>query len=57
MTLSIYDYTGKQVHQATWNKATGADSKNIDVNALSRGVYFVQLQSGTDLWVDKIVVE
>jgi minor extracellular serine protease Vpr len=57
MTLSIYDYTGKQVHQATWNKATGADSKNIDVNALSRGLYFVQLQSGTDLWVDKIVVE
>jgi hypothetical protein len=57
MTLSIYDYTGKQVHQSDWNKPSGAASKNIEVNTLSPGVYFVQLQSGTDLWVDKIVVE
>lgn len=57
MTLSIYDYTGKQVHQSDWNKPSGAASKHIEVNALSPGLYFVQLQSGTDLWVDKIVVE
>jgi minor extracellular serine protease Vpr len=57
MTLSIYDYTGKQVHQSDWNKPSGAASKNIEVNTLSPGVYFVQLQSGIDLWVDKIVVE
>jgi hypothetical protein len=58
MTLSIYDYTGKQVHQSDLEQSySGAASKNIEVNTLSPGVYFVQLQSGTDLWVDKIVVE
>ena len=57
MTLSIFDYTGKQVHQSDWNKPSGAASKKLDLNTLSPGVYFVQLQSGIDLWVDKIVVE
>ncbi len=57
MTVSVFDYTGKQVHQSIWNKPSGADSKIMDMSGLNSGVYFVQLQSGSDLWAVKIAVE
>lgn len=57
MTLAVFDYTGKQVYETVWNKPVGNDSKNIDLNELSHGVYFVQLQSGSDVWVEKLIVD
>jgi minor extracellular serine protease Vpr len=46
MTLSIYDYTGKQVHQSDWNKPSGAASKNIRFEHIKSGRIFCAIAIG-----------
>jgi D-alanyl-D-alanine carboxypeptidase len=55
-TIAITDINGKTVYEAT-NALLGApQTVNIDINSLQAGMYFVQVKSATNTFLQKLIL-
>jgi hypothetical protein len=54
--VSVLNGTGTEVLRKTWLVSAGENVRNLDVNALPNGVYFVRVQVGTSVQMTKLVV-
>ncbi|OFZ55156.1 MAG: hypothetical protein A3D92_04795 [Bacteroidetes bacterium RIFCSPHIGHO2_02_FULL_44_7] len=55
--ISIADMSGKVVFKESLGKFSGAYSKEIDLHKFGKGTYVVSIEQGSDIHVEKIVVE
>jgi hypothetical protein len=54
--VSVYDISGKIIYSDVLNLGAGTDNTQLNITDLSRGLYFVNLSSGQELYSQKIVV-
>jgi len=54
--VSVLNQTGAVVLRKTWNVAAGENIRNLDVNSLANGVYFIRVQVGSSIQMTKLVV-
>jgi hypothetical protein len=57
VTLTIRTVTGRLVHQEQCNNITGRFTKEIDVSAMPKGVYFAEIRADGEKVTKKVVVE
>ncbi len=57
LTVSVFDITGKMVNFQNWNVSTGANSKELNLTQLAKGIYFTKVNSATGHVVIKTVIE
>ncbi|PQJ11331.1 hypothetical protein CJD36_005885 [Flavipsychrobacter stenotrophus] len=57
LTVSVFDITGKMVNFQNWNVNTGANSKELNLTQLAKGIYFTKVNSATGHVVIKTVIE
>ena len=55
--LKIYDVFGKVVYQTTISGGAGEVTKDINLSAISPGVYLVELRSGSSVIANKLVIQ
>jgi hypothetical protein len=55
--ISIFDITGKLVCQSSEGNSSSVFTKNIDLSANAKGMYFVQIRDGDKMSTRKIIVE
>lgn len=53
----VYNSDGRLVYSSTDKKELGKFSKVVDVSSFERGIYYVKMQMGGNLKVEKIVVK
>jgi hypothetical protein len=54
--VSVYDISGKIIYSDVLNLAAGTDNTQLNITDLSKGLYFINLSSGQELYSQKIVV-
>ena len=55
VTLTIYDYLGKQVHQVQVNQAQGSQQIKWNAEGYADGIYYYRLQAGEQVANGKLV--
>ncbi len=55
-TITVYDIVGKQVYQADAETSNGSLSKDIQLEQLTNGVYFIKINSDKTTLTKKVVV-
>ncbi|MBA3901413.1 MAG: T9SS type A sorting domain-containing protein [Bacteroidetes bacterium] len=55
-TLSLFDYTGKQVYNEQLNAASEKIEKSIDISGLRPGIYFLSVKDGKEKQFTKKIV-
>jgi alpha-tubulin suppressor-like RCC1 family protein len=53
LNIKVVDLTGRQVYSTIVSE----NSVTIDLRAVNKGIYFVQVSDGNDNWIEKIIVE
>jgi hypothetical protein len=53
--LALYNSLGETVYQASDKADESLYSKNIQIQTITPGIYFLHIQSGTKKWMEKIV--
>jgi len=54
--LTIFNNIGQQVYFEKLKKVTGKQTKVIDIKNMTKGIYHVQIKSGRDISIQKIVI-
>ena len=49
VTMTIYDLTGKVVQQSRWPVASTTSQKQMDISALSNGIYMINIRASNGL--------
>ncbi|MEM6722544.1 MAG: T9SS type A sorting domain-containing protein [Bacteroidota bacterium] len=55
VAMNVYDVLGRTVFQDQFNANSGLNQINYDMSGLSNGVYFIQLDNGQELIVEKVI--
>lgn len=55
--IEVYDLTGKKVRSVEWKLYAGANSKNLNLESLTKGFYLVKLNTATGSATTKTVIE
>lgn len=57
VNFSIYDLTGRQIYfEEKGNISQGNNTQWIDTKLLNNGVYFIRMEIGSDVYIQKIIV-
>ena len=56
ITISIVDIQGKEVFNETEKNTSKEYSKQINIEAFAKGVYYIKLNTGSDLKIQKLIV-
>lgn len=54
-TLTIYDTFGKIIKQFNWDTVLKNQVEFIDINNFNSGIYYLELRSGNQLFVEKMI--
>ncbi|MES2133704.1 MAG: T9SS type A sorting domain-containing protein [Bacteroidota bacterium] len=57
LNVLIYDVLGKVVYKNSEKNITGSLKLSVDVSGLQKGMYFLKLNDGSDMYYNKIIVE
>ena len=57
LVISIVDIIGKEVYNASDNTSSKYYTKQINLEKLTRGIYYIKLNTGTDITIKKIIVQ
>ena len=55
--LQVYDISGKLIYSDVLNLDAGTANTQINITDLSKGLYFVNLSSGQELYSQKVIVQ
>ncbi|MEO1438144.1 MAG: T9SS type A sorting domain-containing protein, partial [Bacteroidota bacterium] len=55
VSMNVYDVLGRTVYADQFNANSGLNQVEYDMSGLSNGVYFVQLDNGQELIVEKVI--
>ncbi|HQV01734.1 MAG TPA: T9SS type A sorting domain-containing protein, partial [Bacteroidia bacterium] len=56
-TINLIDITGRVVYTQTISIAEGDQKMELDINQITKGIYFLQLNANGDKTVQKLVIE
>ena len=57
MTVKMYDITGRMISSNEYASSTGLNNQTIDLNNVKKGLYFVELNDGSNVTTQKLVVD
>jgi hypothetical protein len=57
VSIQLYDVQGRTVKRFVYSSTLGTFSENLDVNAISSGIYMIHIQNGNKSTVKKLVIE
>jgi len=57
LTMSVIDLQGKEVFSTMDKNITTGYNKEINLEGLSKGIYYLRLNTGTDMKVQKLIIQ
>ncbi len=57
LTISVIDLQGKEVFSTMDKNITSGYNKQINLEGLSKGIYYVRINTGTDMKVQKLIIQ
>ncbi|MGB0974294.1 MAG: T9SS type A sorting domain-containing protein, partial [Flavobacteriaceae bacterium] len=55
--VSLFDIRGRQVYGKVFNNTSDSFNERVDFNAMSSGVYMLEVQSGSKRAIKKLVIQ
>ena len=57
ITVKLYDITGRMINSNEYASSTGLNNKTLDLNNVKKGLYIVELNDGSNVTTQKLVVD
>jgi len=57
LVITIVDIQGKEVFSSVDKNVNGEFNKQIDLEELSKGLYYIKVNTGTDVMIQKLIVQ
>ena len=55
--VAIYNVAGQKVYETSLNNASGLFQRNLQLNNLTKGIYFLKFQVGNDIKTKKLLIQ
>jgi PKD repeat protein len=57
LTISVIDLQGKEIFSTMDKNITSGYNKQINLEGISKGIYYIRLNTGTDMKVQKLIIQ
>ena len=57
LTISVVDIRGREVYKSVDKNIASEYNKQLNLEQVAKGIYYIKLSNGTDVKIQKLVIE
>ena len=57
LTISVVDIRGREVYKSVDKNIAAQYNKQLNLEQVAKGIYYIKLSNGTDVKIQKLVIE